>query len=317
MFNIFAALRRALRTSEPGGSLGEIARLAIVEDVIPRLRAMMDKADTPAEKQKLDELMALWKMYSDENSPDSRIWANIASKAMRLQLQKFRLNKDSIQDIESSIVEDFYSNPRYRTTMNTIDPKKGPDAAFGFWTAIVTNLAWGESRNFKRKEFEHGFGERLEDVEDGEGGRRPILDQLEDTNLGLTNHDVREMEIILDLLEKRIKAHFGHDELAMKVYEKWMELAKDNGPDEIVFDRDVSKALMQELKGSDIPASTSGIAAKWGLLKKDIVRFFESLHEGHGISRRVKEKLRVSERLARWEYRRRLAAWVLGVNLDN
>jgi hypothetical protein len=302
MFNIFAALRRLF--AGPRNSLGYIALDAIRSNIMPRLSGKMKEVGNPAEKEKIQEMMDLWKHWSNESHADSRKWDDIAANTARAFAAKYHLSSQDEEDIIQETALRISSRDSLGKVFNEFDPMIGPHGFMNWWKTVLYNAMYTVSRDFERHQPEHMLGERsdisVEDVSTSGGG--------------LDSNALREIRKDLD---SHIERKFHGDETALIVYNEWMDKADQIGAEGIVFSRHILKKVEEKLKKKKMTYGKSTINNAWIRVQKAIKDFFRG-EEAMSISAQTKPRqsvasnLKLADRLAYVEYRRRLAAWVLG-----
>jgi len=295
MFNIFAALKRLI--AKTGSSLGVVAISVIRDDFIPRLTKQLSREKNPAKKDSLQEVLNLWSVYSDEKTSESKVWEGIAQRTINDMVGKFRLGRDVADDIEQDVAVELFSESKIKEIFGKFDPEGGPMAFMRYWKTVLSNMVSVAARNFYRQEPEHQFGVRDIDVE--VSSPREFTEVDEQTPL-----DVRAG------LDHFIAQRLSDDPVAIMIYKTWMALAERKGADEINFSEDIQPKVSRILKDKKMPSSRGTLYWAWKLVVKTIVQYFED-ELNLPVSRQMK-RLKLAERLAYSEYRRRLAAWVLG-----
>ena len=303
MFKIFAAIRALI--ARQGSSLGAIAVNAIREDFIPRLEKMLAEETNPGKKESIQDAMDVWEPYKRGTSSASSEWEDIASKAARDAASLVMLSPSMTEDIEQQIASYFYSKPTWEGVFDKFDPMGGPRTFMKWWRVLVYNAARRTAKLFKRKELEHHLGVRLQNVDEDTGEERLVAPRTH------TELDEQVMQDDLDGLDKYVTTKLSREPAAALVYRMWMDLIERKEADEIVFSRDILPAALEELKSKGVDAKKSTIYASWKKMARTIIQYFEDeLHKP--VSKHMKKSLKLAERLAYSEYRRRLAAWVLG-----
>jgi len=304
MFEFFAAIRRLLMAAK-GGSLGAIALSAIADNFIPRLKARLAKENDPDSRKKIEEVIASWEHYIDHSSPDSKMWENIAAKTVRDMVVKFRLNPNLADDVEQQAAYDYYSEPRMHGLFDKFDPMGGPSAFMRWWKTLMFTFAGGKARDLKREEQRQHPSYQ----EQSEGGTSMI--DLVPSPKTISEFDEDRMAEIKQDLDAFIAKRLGRNPASILSYKVWLDLAESGNPSQIRFSRDIVPTVSGLLKKKNLPASSSTINNAWDDVKRTITEFFKKELDTP-IPRDLMKSLRVAERVAYSEYRRRLAAWILG-----
>jgi hypothetical protein len=300
MFSIFAALRRLF--AGPRNSLGYIALDAIRNNIMPRLSGKMKEAGNPAEKEKIQEMIDLWKHWSNESHADSRKWDDIAANTARAFASKYHFSSQDEEDIIQEAALRISSRDSLGKVFNEFDPMTGPQGFMNWWKTVLYNAMYTVSRDFERHQPEHFFGERA-DV--------PI-ENVSTSGGGLDSNALQEIRMDLD---RHIERKFHADDTALMVYKAWMDEAEEKGAEGIVFSRHVLKKVEDALKKKKMTHGKSTINNAWLRVQKAIKDFFrgeEAMELSAQTNPRQASNLKLADRLAYMEYRRRLAAWVLG-----
>jgi hypothetical protein len=296
MFNIFAALKVLI--ARTGSSLGTVALSVIRDDFIPRLSKQANDEDNPAKQDEMRETLKLWNVYADEKTHESKTWEAIALKTINDTIRKFHLSQDSADDIEQDVAVKMFSESRMEGIFKKFNPADGPMAFMSHWKTVLFNMTMIAARDFYRQEPEHQFGLRDVDVEVSSPKQ-------------LTELDEQTMSEVKAGLDRFIAQRLSDDPAAIMEYKMWMVLAEQKGADEINFSKDIQPRVERLLKDKKLPHSHGTITNAWRLVVKTIVQYFED-ELNVPISHQMKRQLKLAERLAYSEFRRRLAAWVLG-----
>lgn len=310
MFNLFAALKMLI--AETGSSLGSIAFKVIRTDFIPRLEKSLKSGE--GDTDKVQKALDSWQPYM-EGKGESGEWEKIARSVLKFQSRRFKLGDTADDDIEQEAVIEFLTNPKVKAVFRSFDPIGGPEAFKKYWSDVVEKLTYRMARNMKRHGLEHHFGTRIEDAEN------PAVDDLAAPK-DFSDIDAKVMRDIEAEMDQYVKKALAGKAAALMVYEKWMELAEEKGPDEITFSRDIEPQVIEELGKKGKENSHGTVSGAYQQMGRVIAKFFKEERD-MPIPSRLKEHLRISkaesikglsvaERLAYSEYRRRLAAWVLG-----
>jgi hypothetical protein len=307
MFNVFAALKMLI--ARTGESLGSVALAAIRDNFIPRLEKDLKQEKNPATQEKIQEVLNLWRVYSDESTSESRLWEGIASHMANETASKWKLGHDAVEDLEQEVAYRFYGAERFTKVQETtkakgifskVDPMGGPKAFANWWKATMYTTLNAAARDYQRQTPGHGFGFRVDETSETEGVLSPTTD--------LDDEIMREVKEDLD---RYVAQRFSGDLPAILSYKMWMDLAEDKGAENIRFSRDIEPTVTKLLKKKKLPHSHGTITGAWREVVQTIVQYFEKELK-KPISIQMKKQLKVAEKLAYAEYRRRLAAWVLG-----
>lgn len=308
MFKIFAALR--VLVAKSGSSLGAVAVMAIRDNFIPRLEKELASEDDPVRQEKLQVVLALWK-----NAMGSSRWEYMAHSMVETAAAKWHLDSDSgertlgpsfADDIEQETSYAFLSSQRMKSAFDKFDPMGGPKAFVNYWNAVLLNAVSNTARKFLTEEPEHHHGER--------GGPDELPARKESTEL-----DERAMQDAKAGLDRYVAEKLSRGPLADAgplLYKAWMDAAMERGADGVSLSRDVLPVVQKKMMDKRLAIGKSSLYEYWRSVARVIVRYFEEEME-MPISLRTKRNLKVAERLAYSEYRRRLAAWVLGRGSDN
>jgi hypothetical protein len=295
MFNIFAALKVLI--ARTGSSLGTVALSVIREDFIPRLSKQANDERNPAKQEEIRETLKLWNVYADEKASESKTWEKIALKTINDTIRKFHLSQDSADDIEQDVAVKMFSESRMEGIFQKFNPADGPLAFMSYWKTVLSNMIHIAARGFYRQEPEHQFGLRDVNVEVSSPKK-------------LTELDEQTMSEVKAGLDHFIAQRLSDNPVAIMIYKTWMALAERKGADEINFSEDIQPKINRILKDKKMPSSRGTLYWAWKLVVKTIVQYFEDELKVP-VSRQMK-RLKLAERLAYSEFRRRLAAWVLG-----
>lgn len=310
MLNIFAAIRTALRLGE---ELGEVAIDIIKEEIIPEMDRLIAEARRPRDVEELTKVRDLWVQYSDEKSPDSKFWRNIAAQALKSGMGKFDAFANQVDEVESRIAYKFLR--RSGSYMNTIakmvsQATDGPVKSGGYWSGTVHTAVLREFTHLYDKSDEKHFpGGQVQNIQDEEGEEVNILEQLKAPR-STTNTDLQAMKDLKEALDKVIETKFKDEPVAMAIYRIWMQLAESKGADAINFKQDIERPVAEIMKKQKIPASKNTIHYAKIELRKAIVSFFERV-ENRRLRLKFKQSLKLAESLAYEDYFRKLASWVL------
>lgn len=309
MFKLFAAIRYLLRATTLGDSLGEIAINGIKDDILPRLTKDIKDEKDEARRTEMEAVAKLWEHFTDKSEADSRIWRNIAAKQVRENTQKMKLSPDFAADVEQTLAMNFLTQSRYKDVFTKFNPMKGPSSLAGYWITVIGRQAFVVARDMMKAQMGWGLGQQMEEGEGDEGERRPVLEQIADPRRQDAFLEAEIMSEMKSELDAAIKSQFGRNKIAMLTYAMWMDLATKKGADDINFRRDITIPLVEKLAAHGKPVGKSIIPQTWKKVVVAILKFFEE-HDVH-ISNRVKDKMKVAERVAYDEYRMRMASWVL------
>ena len=307
MLKIFAALK--VLVAKTGSSLGAVAAMAIRDNFIPRLEKELDSESDPVRQEKIQETLKRWK-----SAMGSSRWEYMAHSMVETAAAGWHRDSDPDErtlgpsfadDIEQETAYVFFSDQRMKTVFEKFDPMGGPKAFVNYWNAVLRNAVSNTARKFLKEEPEHHFGER--------GGPDEIPARKESTEL-----DERAMQDAKAGLDRYIAEKFsgGRHELERLVYQTWMDAAAKSGAGSVFLSRDVLPVVYGEMKDKGFSISSSTVYNAWNDVAKTIARYFRN-ELGMPLSNRTKRNLKLAERLAYSEYRRRLAAWVLGRGSDN
>jgi hypothetical protein len=302
MLRFFAGLRKILSIDYKRIVLGEIARDVINSVYIPRLEKKLKRADA-GEREKLEELIKLYKKYGDRNTSDSRLYDNIAAKVVFSVAKSKGLSSDDAEQFAQDMANDFYTKNKIKD-FDKFREEDGPLAFAKFWQAVISNQVKHAMRSYLNQQ--QGLVKKDRPSQDEFGSERSPVDTLA-APVAETDLDRKWMKTIYRDLLKYVRNYAkGRPTVVADTFEAWADAVKRKGdPDKVHMTKEIFNPLMDK-KGH----ARGSISVAWKELKNAMVRFLEG--EEIYLTDRAKKKLKLADSLAYDMFRRRLANWVLG-----
>jgi len=310
MRKFFASLRRLLALERAHISLGAAAQDAISKIILPRLQYEANAERSPEEKERIEALIREYAEYADPRNPKSRIWAEKANTNFNENIRRTGISPAVAEDIAQDMASDLYTLKSHQPTFHKFDPFRGPAQLISFWNGFLhaqTLSRFREKTERERARFQ-------QPTEEDDDIFRTIPSTRRDDKMDeLTYREVSRD--LADYVHSRAKGYGHAGQYIPQVFDKWLEVAETKGGDRVNMSKDVYEPVMREMarRGEDVPSRTM-ISEAWPVVKKMVVRFFESELDMR-VSDKMKEKLRMSSEVvvATEMFRRKLARWILGL----
>lgn len=300
----FAGLRIMLALDRMSKALGDIATDVIKRVFIPDLKKDLRDAKTDAEKSRIEDLISQYEKYSTSSE-----FAEIAERVMDSQASRFNLGNVAKEELKTEVAGDFYLPLKVggKTLMDDLekhDVKRGPLEYTKYWSTILKYRTYWRMREVVRKE------ERFRRDEEGDD-REPLLERIPGKKESLI--DSEGMEEIKRRMVSYVHKH-SYDEAMKALFDRWMDVSDRGGADALFGQRKIDELLYKPLM-EKYGISKSGLNERMMDLKNMIVNDFFPKELGVRVTDALKKQYHVGsvEIVAREEFRRRFAAWILGV----
>jgi hypothetical protein len=291
--------------------LGAIAQDAIQTMYLPVIRRAIMAAKTDQEKERLQERLDEWTLYSDPRKHEAGIWNALAAKIIHKEVKNNNRGPDDVEEISQITAQDFMSNPRMlKTTFGKFDPT---DSSV---TVKDVQRVWNRAINFHTKMILQKWRREEAKLQRGDEDYDPLanipaLQERSEAEIELDRQVYKKLE--KDLV--RFMNRALRDDSAEQLFEVWHDLAKKKGPENVVLKYDVYPKLWEQGETLD----EKRLSEKWRDITRLLVRFWETPVDQGGagvrVPDRLKKKLRVSmvTRIAEDAWRSRVCSWMLSV----
>ena len=297
-FQILAALKKffAARAIE---TIGAVAHDAIHTTYIPRIQEKIDQAETEEERKKYQKLLELYEKYSNPNHSESKIYTETAAKIIQSFANEHNVGVDVADEIAQEIAANFY-NKKLMNYLTTPEFKieGGPLALNRLWASIIN----GQTKFILRTL--HGRNPEMFQMERDNG-----LDPLSTIEAPEQFSESNYQKMISDLdkyMERNVK-----DDVDRIIWQRFWNVLDEKH--DVNLDRDLVP-FVSEKTGK----SRTVIFDRFNRLQRTMARFFKEELD-YEIPSVLKRKLHMasSEVLTYEFFRRRVAAWVLGLSTTN
>ena len=294
----------------------DVNRTAIAEPIfdaiqniyIPKLQAAMNKADE-RDRDKYLDMIDEWKDYGNRRSSKGRQWAELAVNSIVSKIKwKFGLSESQTEDLIQDVAGRFYTRPKFRRFIDNFNPTKNPERLLkkfqkAVWQEALTLLRNQRKVEEKKTEDYYRMRDKAVPIETEEGGvvKNFAIEDYDFTR-GQINETLREMF-------KWTRRKLRKDE-QKALFDRWLKLAMDKGPDGVNFTRDIYPEWTEEFG-----KSTSLGDRYWKDIKKLFIKYLRD-EEGFDVGPRTLRNLKLSHSVAlRYEgiVRKRFASWMLEV----
>jgi len=290
----FSSVRWLLALDAARVALGEVAKLVIREDFIPKLEGKLSdiSEDDSQKRAKVQVVLDLWRIYSDDRRSESAIWNKEAIGTIMGMGKARNLSEDKLEDIVSAIMGSFLipkrGTPSYKN-LGKFDAMKGPMEFVGWWKGAIGKWTLAEMRR--------------------EVLRLNVQTEHEDniprpqTPGGLTAAKLKE---VMRELERYIRSKT--DEVGERMFDIWLDqMTRGSGS------FGLSSGIYEPLE-EETGLSRHTLRTKWKAIADHVVKFFQDeLDEPIYISDRVRKRLKLTaaDVVTETAFRRQLRAWVL------
>jgi hypothetical protein len=177
----------------------------------------------------------------------------------------------------------------------------GPLALNKLWMSMVQDRVKWRIRQTQAHHREKPFYHK----ETEEGEALDPVDQIPDTR----ETDHRNLDQIYKDMSTYVRSRL-HNPKFVSIFNKWLEIAFEKGPDRVDMKKDVYAPLVAE----GLDTGYSSFYEQWLHNIRPLMKSFLQKEQIGRISADVRSKLKVSsvEIIAYEEYRRRLSSWILG-----
>jgi hypothetical protein len=133
------------RLQTKNSAMGEVVINKINTDFIPDLTKKLEREDDPAEREKLEKVIELWREYGDKRNPLSRKWNTIATNEVA---DTFRsLDDAEAEDAAQNIAKMAWERD-WIMQSGRFSPEQGPVALQKHWRGIVRRKSKDEFAKF-------------------------------------------------------------------------------------------------------------------------------------------------------------------------
>jgi len=303
----FAGLRSMLSMDLDRMDLGSVARQFIQDEIIPKLQKKLDMASTDNQKERLENLIVAYGKCVDPRSQESKEFNSLAVTVIKSVVRQFgQEDRDLMEDMSQQLAMDFFKplpggEDELRDTLRRLNEEEGPYALKKIWMSAIDKRVKYHLRQIQRKEQERTV--QLNKDDEGVEELNPLESVPGHANI---NEDDVE-QVIGDLSEYMHRRLRNPKFVAM--FDIWFDLVQEKGPS-VDMKRDVYPVLAD--KG--FAGTYNAMMEQW---KDNVAREafnFLTKELGQKMAPQIKKILHLSsvDALAHVEFRRRMAAWVLG-----
>ena len=322
MREFFASLRRLLALHPKKVVVGDAVIDRIENRYIPAMEKLIREEENPAEREHLEESLALWR--NSVKGTERGKWNEAAAIVVTSVIKKYPSMTDAdAEEIAQSIAQGFYSEPRMIRLFDKFDKSvggtredvkrgllQGPASLMKLFKSVVSNEALYRARRYwtnvlkRQAPLTTDEGDLLETIEAPTEGLTPDWDSM-----------VRHLSKLRKYVDSKVRA----DPLAKAVWEKFLPLALKKGNADRVKMRTEVYPEVAEQTG----ASHSALDRAYQRLR-GYMREFEEEVKGRRMTERAmnprswKRKSSsasmadIAEAIARDEWEVRFATWILG-----
>lgn len=321
MTGFFEAFRRMFAADKVSRSLGQIATGVINDVFIPELRKELAKARTDQEREEISKLISQY-----ERASESSAYSDIAERVVEGAVGAYRLGPSEEDELAQVVALDFYQPLReggkdLMTDLVKHDVKRGPIEFGKYWGRILKYRLLMRLRDLGRRHPD--MFKKKEDRDFNEGGHSSPFDKMKSEGLNPAEEaekmDEPSDEAYQDKIRKQMEGYMSsktsRDPVLHDMYKLWQKVADEKGADYLFGQRKVKEELFAPLQ-SMYEVSNSTLNEKVQELRRLFKKFFEDvLHMRLTDAQLRAMHLASHEVIAYEEYSRRIAAWVLGVEI--
>ena len=326
MRQFFASLRKmlvreylaAVGLDYRRSALGAVVTNIITDTFIPELESKRNGEDDPRQREKIDDVLGLWRNYAgvrvrdrDRTDQDDDekyknmedVWNKEAVQRVISVATKYNSNSPEAENAAQEITVELFTKPP--PALKNFDPMIGPIELIGLWKTIVQRATQNYYRNLYREQskFEQpGVGADDEALDPLDRIPAQETTELDDKLVGITANT---------FYNKVVKTLTGNDRF-VDMFKIWFDEAKKKGADMVNLKEDVYAVIAEKYNMSPI-SGQHGL--DWKIVRMAMLEALDSmdLKLTNKAERRVFKgsESELSDRLVETFYARRVAQWVL------
>jgi hypothetical protein len=314
----FASLRHFFALDANRVSSGEVVADYIEREFIPTLTRIIREEENPELREQYEEALKLWE--ASVSSANRKKWAQAAALAVGATIEGTRgLSVGNAEDIESDIAAYLHTKPGAKKWLENFATKgatsempykgllQGPKPLVTLFRTVMTNQARYRKRTLINEMKRRAEPDRYDES-------KSVIEELE-APAQETELDRQYMKRVWQRWQRWMEQKLSSDDVAMAVWEGFLEEAMERGAEKVKMDRHVYPALVESTG-----LSKSSLARRWPKVKKLMVEFVEE-KMGHRMTDKFKKYWknassdpaeRIAMMLAYEEWHNRFARWLLG-----
>jgi hypothetical protein len=291
----FKGLRFVLALDQRNVALGEVVIQVINEDIIPELQTRKAREPDEGKQEELQKEIDIWKKYGNKSKKEGRSWNVEAVKVIGNLGNAWGLTEQDKEEMAQQITSNFYTRPKLRNSLDFSRPdrKGGPIGLLQLFKHVIGQ----EARSYRDREIR----KRQKEIQLQTEGVDILRTIKENRPSELDRKLIREVKRDMQkYVEKRLPK-----EEQKSLFNRWIELAEDKGPDKVNISKDIFPEWTVETG-----KSTSSGDAYFKKIKNLIVKYLREEQDIH-LNKAQLKKLKVSHSVADRFIRQKIASWIL------